>query len=304
METTLVVMAAGMGSRFGGLKQVEPIGFHGESIADFSIYDARKVGFSKVVFVIKREIEEIFKEKVFNRIAKNIDAECVFQEIENIPAGFDYTNRTKPWGTGQAIICCRNAIKGNFAVVNADDFYGFGAFEQLQKFLTDPVNAPDTARYCMAGYKLGKTLTENGTVARGICIADDENYLTKIDEMTKIHPIGNKIVNDNEDSTYTELHPDAIASMNAWGFTRRVFAELEEGFAEFLTGIGGDPKAEYFLSYAVGEMLAKKSAAVKVLPCDERWYGFTYKEDLETVKDALRGMIDEGKYPENLWNGA
>ena len=298
---TLVVMAAGMGSRFGGLKQIESIGEYGESIADYSIFDARRAGFTKVVFVIKREIEEVFREKVFDRISKNIESEMVFQEIDDIPAGFDSSGRMKPWGTGHAIICCKKNIEGNFAVVNADDFYGYGAFLGLSGFLTDPENTPDTARYCMAGYRLDRTLTENGTVARGICVADENGYLTSVEELTKIKPLGDKIVNVNDDSSLTELDPGAISSMNAWGFTRRVFGELEEGFGEFLRDKKNDPKAEYYLSYAVGDMLFNKKAAVKVLPCEEKWYGFTYREDLGTVKNAIREMINDGKYPKNLW---
>jgi len=304
METTLVVMAAGMGSRFGGLKQIEPVGFRGESIADYSIYDAKKAGFTKVVFVIKREIEDVFREKVYGRIAKQIDAEIAFQELSDIPAGFGYDGRTKPWGTGQAILCCKNAIIGNFSVVNADDFYGYGAFKQMRTFLSAPENAPDTARYCMAGYRLDMTLTENGTVARGICVADGDGCLTKIEELTKIRPMDGVIVNAEGDPPYRKLAPDAIASMNAWGFTRRVFDDLENGFVDFLRANKDDSKAEYYLSYAVGEMLKQKICAVKVLPCGERWYGFTYREDLATVKAALREMINEGKYPEDLWNGA
>ena len=301
MDITLVVMAAGMGSRFGGLKQLEPVGLSGESIADFSVYDARKAGFNKVVFVIKKEIEEVFRESVFDRIANCMDAEYVFQEIEDIPKGFDPSNRVKPWGTGHAVICCRNTVKGNFTVLNADDFYGYKSFAHFYKFLADPNNHPDTFHYCMVGYELDKTLTENGTVARGLCAVDENGYLTGIDELIKIEPAGGKIINTYDDSTIRELQPKDIVSMNAWGFTQKIFDQLDEGFLDFLKNNLTNPKAEYYLPVAVGGILLKKTAKVKVLPCDEKWYGFTYKGDLDIVKAAIREMIKEGKYPENLW---
>jgi len=303
MDCTLVVMAAGMGSRFGGLKQIEPIGLNGESIADYSIYDAKTAGFTKVVFVIKREIDDIFREKVFERIAAHMDAECVYQEISAVPDGYGFTGRAKPWGTGHAILCCKKAVNGNFAVVNADDFYGKNAFVQLHSYLTDPKNPPEAPHYCMVGYKLDRTLTENGTVARGICDVDENGILQKIVECTKIRSDGDKIVNLNDDGSFLTLDPKSTASMNAWGFTGRVFEELNEGFLEFLNASQNNPKAEFYLSYAVGNMLEQKKCIVAALPCDEKWYGFTYKEDLETVKAAIRGMIKEGKYPTDLWNG-
>ena len=301
MELSLVVMAAGMGSRFGGLKQIEPVGMHGESIADFSVYDAKRAGFSKVVFVIKREIEEVFREKVFGKIAKHMDAACVFQEIDDIPAEFGPISREKPWGTGQAILCCRDEVKGSFAVINADDFYGSRSYRQLHDFLADPKNGPETAHYCMVGYELGKTLTEHGTVSRGLCTVDEQGYLTKVEELRKIKRDENGIHNANDDSTTTALKPGDTVSMNAWGFTPRVFDQLEEGFVHFLRGQRHDPKAEYYMQLTISGMLAEKRATVEVLPSDEQWYGVTYKEDLEAVRLAVRGMIGEGRYPERLW---
>lgn len=288
-NATLVVMAAGMGSRFGGLKQMEPISRDGRVLLDFSVYDAKKAGFNKIVFVIKEAIAEDFINIVGKRIEKIIDVRYVYQELYKLPEGFTCPEtREKPWGTAHAILCCKDAVKEPFAVVNADDFYGRSAFKAIYDELTS-----DSDDYCMAGFRLKNTLTENGTVARGVCVTKD-GYLESVTERTKI----NKDCQFTEDdgATWTDLSPDTLVSMNLWGFRPDLFTYLEKGFTEFLKENINEPKKEYFLPLIVTELIENNIKKVKVLPAEDKWYGVTYKEDKPQVVAAIEEMIDKGLY--------
>ncbi len=288
-DITLVVMAAGMGSRFGSLKQIEPIGRNGEVILDFSVYDAIKAGFTKVVFVIKKAIEKDFKEIVGNKISKKIKVEYAFQEIDDLPEGFTAPkDREKPWGTAQAILCCKNLVKEPFAVVNADDFYGLGAFQKTAEYLQNEEN-----NYCMVGFRLINTLTENGHVSRGVCITDENNHLTSITERTKI--IDCKFTED-DGKTWEALSPDTVVSMNLWGFMPDIFGYIEQGFKEFLKEKINVPKSEYYLPSVVATLIENNTKNVDVLVAEDKWYGVTYKEDKESVMNAIGKMMDNGQY--------
>lgn len=286
-DATLVVMAAGMGSRFGGLKQIEPIGPGGQAIIDFSVYDAVAAGFNKVVFIIKHEIEKEFKEIVGSRIEKMIDVEYAFQELDMLPNGFVCPkDRQKPWGTAHAIYCCRDIVKTPFAVINADDYYGKSAYKKIYEHLKK-----QKGDYCMVGFRLENTLTENGTVSRGIC--DVENGILKsVTERTKI--IDCKYTED--DKNWTELPRDCIVSMNMWGFTPDIFAHIENDLNEFFKEKINLPKVEYYLPKIVSNVIERGIKDVSVLVAEDRWYGVTYKEDKDSVVNALSKKIDNGEY--------
>lgn len=275
-DTTLLVMAAGMGSRFGGLKQIAPVGRNGEIILDFSVFDAVRSGFSKTVFIIKKAIEEDFREAVGKRIERLCNVEYVFQETDKLPAGYSFPLREKPWGTGHAILCARDAVKTPFAVINADDFYGRGAFETIGRHLASGGGT------CMVGYKLGNTLTENGTVSRGVC--EVENGLLK------------GVVEHTALDKNSGIPLSSIVSMNMWGFLPSIFDELEKQFGEFLNNLSDEKKQEFFIPSVVDRMIKEQGESVSVLPCDERWYGVTYKEDTQTVCAAVNEMLDKGMY--------
>ena len=287
-HATLVVMAAGMGSRFGGLKQLEPIGKNGEVILDFSVYDAIEAGFDKVVFVIKHEIEEDFKRIVGDRIAKKVKVEYAFQEIADLPAGFTAPpERTKPWGTTQAILCCKDLVNEPFIVVNADDYYGKTAFAKMYNYLKQ-----DTGDYCMVGFRLANTLTENGTVSRGVCETEN-GFLTYIEERTKIDA-NCRYTTDGEN--WIQMEPDTVVSMNMWGFTPDIFGYLEENFINFLKEKLNVPKSECFLPMAVAELIENNVKKVAVLVAEDKWYGVTYKEDKDAVVAAVSAMEQQGLY--------
>lgn len=287
-DITLVVMAAGMGSRFGGLKQIEPIGPNGEVLLDFSVYDAVKAGFTKVVFVIKHAIEKDFKEMVGKRIANRVKVEYVFQETDKLPDGYTCPkDREKPWGTAHAILCCKDAVKEPFAVVNADDYYGRSAFQQMADFLN--TDSPD---YAMVGFRLANTLTENGYVSRGVCEIEN-GVLKTVTERTKI--VDCKYTED-DGTTWTELPADTVVSMNLWGFRPDVFAYIETGFKKFLDEKINVPKSEYYLPSVVSERIEKGEKQVRVLVAEEKWYGVTYKEDKQVVVDAITKMMNNGFY--------
>lgn len=287
-DVTLVVMAAGMGSRFGGLKQMEPISEDGRVLLDFSAYDAVKAGFTKIVFVIKQAIAEDFISIVGKRIEKMIKVEYVYQELDKLPAGFTCPEgREKPWGTAHAILCCKDAVNEPFAVVNADDYYGRTAFEKIYKELTE--NDDD---YCMAGFRLKNTLTENGTVSRGVCCVVD-GYLESVTERTKIMDC--KYTEDGGE-TWTELDPDTLVSMNLWGFKPDVFGHIENGFIDFLKEKIDVPKSEYYLPTVVSQLMERGEKRVRVIPAEDKWYGVTYKEDKENVVKAISEMIAQGMY--------
>lgn len=275
-KSTLVVMAAGMGSRFGGLKQLAPVGPKGEIILDFSVYDAVRAGFDKTVFIIKKAIEKDFREVVGKRIEKLCDVEYVFQEVDALPAGYSFEGREKPWGTGHAVLCAKDKVSAPFAVINADDFYGRGAFEAIGSHLG---NGGGT---CMVGYKLGNTLTENGTVSRGVC--DVEGGLLK------------SVVEHTALDRSSSIPMDTIVSMNLWGFQPTIFEEIEKQFKEFLDNVSDTKKQEFYIPSVVDTMIKKYGEQVKVLPTDERWYGVTYKEDTESVRSAIARMVEDGIY--------
>lgn len=285
---TLVVMAAGMGSRFGGLKQLEPIGENGEALLDYSVYDAVKAGFNKVVFVIKHAIEKEFKEIVGSRIEKRVRVEYVFQENDKLPNGFTCPNdRVKPWGTAHAILCCKEVVKEPFAVINADDYYGKSAFVKIAEFLKS-----GTDDYCMVGFRLKNTLTENGYVSRGVC--ETENGILKtVTERTKI--VDCKYTED-DGKNWTALNPDSIVSMNLWGFQPDIFSHIESGFVKFLEQNINTPKSEYYLPSVVSGLIESGEKQVKVLVAEDKWYGVTYKEDKEDVVAAIKEMTDGGLY--------
>ncbi len=286
---TLVVMAAGMGSRFGGLKQLEPIYGEDKVLLDFSVYDAIEAGFDKVVFVIKHEIEDDFKRLVGERIEKRVKVEYVFQEISDLPSPFVApADRQKPWGTAQAILACRDVIAEPFAVVNADDYYGKDAFYKMANFLIENEND-----YAMIGYRLANTLTENGYVSRGVCRVED-GYLAEITERTKIDS-SCRYTEDGE--SYVTLAPDTTVSMNLWGLRPDVFAYIEEGFVAFLSEKLNTPKSEYYLPLVVSELIERDIHRVRVLVAEDKWYGVTYKEDKAGVVEAIGNMVKMGKYP-------
>ena len=287
-DITLVVMAAGMGSRFGGLKQLEPITEDGQVLLDFSVYDAKMAGFTKVIFVIKHEIEEDFKRLVGNRISKTIKTEYVFQELDKLPSGFELpADRTKPWGTSHAILCCKDVINEPFAVVNADDFYGRSAFEKMAKALQE-----ENDDYYMVGFRLANTLTENGTVSRGVCEMEN-GKLVKVVERTKIADCK---YTEDDGETWVPLAADTVVSMNLWGFKTDLFEYLEKGFVDFLKEKINVPKSEYLLPYTVTDIMKEQGKEVKVLVAEDKWYGVTYKEDKPKVVEAISGMIDRGIY--------
>ncbi len=303
-KPVLVVMAAGMGSRYGGLKQIDPVDEYGNIIMDFSIYDAVEAGFEKVVFIIKKAIEKEFMEHIGKRMEKHIQVEYVYQELDKIPAGFQIPEgRVKPWGTGHAILCCKDVIDGPFAVVNADDYYGKSAFKEIYNQLMAKAD-DDKYQYTVVGYQLYNTLTENGHVARGVCTISPEGKLVDIEERTRIEKKGDGAAFTEDDgATWTELGENTIVSMNMWGFTNSILGELDQRFAAFLEkGLKENPlKCEYFLPFVVDELLKENKAEVTVLKSVDRWYGVTYKEDKQMVVDAIRRLKDQGYYPEKVW---
>ncbi len=304
-EPILVIMAAGMGSRYGGLKQIDPVDPQGHIIMDYSIYDAMKAGFKKFVFVIKHVIEEDFKNAIGNRIAEQAEVHYVFQELDKIPEGVIEipADRVKPWGTGHAILCCKDVLDAPFAVINADDFYGRESFETLYNFLTGDVET-DPMKISMVGYILENTLTENGHVARGVCQVSEEGYLQKTDERTMIQKIdGQAHYSEDGGETFVPVSNTAPVSMNMWGFPLAYLKALEEKFPIFLKEtVEKNPlKGEFYLPVVVDELLKEERATVKVLNCDAKWFGVTYKEDKPMVEASIQALKDAGVYPEKLW---
>lgn len=301
----LIIMAAGMGSRYGGLKQIDPVDEQGHIIMDFSIYDAVKAGFEKVIFIIKKELEQDFKEKIGNRMEKRIAVEYVYQDIANLPDGFAVPEgRVKPWGTAHAVLSCLSAVDGPFAVINADDYYGQQAFQMIYDFLVSHDDT-DKLQYTMVGYLLKNTMTENGHVARGVCRMDGGGKLTEITERVRIeNHEGGMAYTEDDGATWTFLPEDTIVSMNMWGFSKSMMVEIQNRFADFLNrNLEKNPlKCEYFLPFVVDELIQEKKAEVTVLESKDRWYGVTYKEDKPTVVKAIQALKDQGLYPQNLWD--
>lgn len=300
-ETTLVIMAAGMGSRFGGIKQLEPVGPNGEIIMDYSIYDALEAGFNKIVFIIRKDLEKDFREVIGNRIEKIAKVEYVFQELDDIPEGFTRpSERTKPWGTGQAVLCCKPVVKEPFAVINADDYYGKEAFGIIYRFLNE--NSTTDNQYCMAGFILGNTLSENGAVTRGICKVNEAGMLEDIVETSGIIPAGNHAEAKDDYGNNISIDLNSVASMNMWGFKPSLFDFLEKGFVEFMKGLQKDDiKKEYLLPTVVGDLVMGGNTSVSVLKSHDRWFGVTYKEDKDVVVNSIKALIEKGEYPAKLF---
>ena len=295
-KPTLLILAAGMGSRYGGLKQIDPVGPNGETIIDYSIYDALRTGFGKLVFVIRHDFEKAFKETVGVRFEKRVPVEYVYQELDKLPPGFSVpAGRTKPWGTTHAILQAENAIHEPFAAINADDFYGREAYQVLARHLTS--GTPD---YAMVGFILRNTLSEHGTVARGVSRVDGNNYLTSIVEMLKIEADGGGAKNTGPDGTITRLTGDEAVSMNFWGFTPAVFGQLRAQFTAFLKKSGQEEKSECYIPATVGELVTGGEAKVKVLRTNDSWFGVTYREDRPRVVESVSKLISGGVYPQKL----
>ncbi|MCD8046367.1 MAG: nucleotidyltransferase [Clostridiales bacterium] len=300
----LVVMAAGMGSRYGGLKQIDPVGSHGEVIMDYSLYDARRAGFEKVIFIIKHSFEDLFKEKIGNHISEYMDVAYAFQDLDDLPKGYSVPEgREKPWGTCHAILSARRLINAPFAVINADDYYGTQCFRLIYDYLCSHQD-DEQYRYCMVGYRLKNTVTANGSVARGVCTADSEGNLTRVVERTKIAQYDGGIrFTEDDGATWTEIDGDIIVSMNLWGFSESFIKEAEARFPAFLDeALAANPlKGEYFLPSVVTQLLDERKATVQILPCPDKWYGVTYREDKPDVVKALADMTAAGQYPAPLW---
>lgn len=299
---TLVIMAAGMGSRFGGLKQIEPIDEYGNFIIDYSIYDAIKEGFKKVVFIIKKENYDIFRDTVGKRVEKYIDVEYVFQELDKLPYGYSVPeDRVKPWGTGHAILCCKDVVKENFAIINSDDFYGRDAFKVIAEFLRNVKEEKSINEYAMAGYKVKNTLTENGAVKRGICQVKD-GYLTKLIESNIEKKDGKLIATPLEGGEEFEVSEEDTVSMNMFGFTPKMFDYLEKRFPEFLDEHKDNlTKCEYLIPTIIFEEINSGNAKVEVLKTDAVWQGITYREDKDKVVKEIKKLVDSGEYPLGIW---
>ncbi len=279
-----------MGSRYGGLKQIDPVGPGGETVLDYAVFDARRAGFDRVVFVIRRDFEALFREKIGARYAGRMAVDYVFQALDALPAGFAApAGREKPWGTGHAVWCAREAVAGNFAVINADDFYGADSFARLAQFL----GGASGGRFAMVGFRLANTLSEHGTVARGVCGVAADGTLQSIVEQTGIAP-----ADVGAGGAYSG---DEIVSMNCWGFTPALFAGLDAQFRQFLAARGGEPKAEFYLPAAVSALIAGGEATARVLPTESAWFGVTYREDKPRVEAAIAGLVAAGRYPGKLW---
>ncbi len=299
MKPTLLVLAAGMGSRYGSLKQIDKFGPSGETIIDYSIYDALRAGFGKIVFVIRRNIEQEFKESFANKFADKIDIDYALQELDVLPEGISVPEeRTKPWGTGHAVLVAAEKINEPFAVINADDFYGAKSFEIIAKYLS---NLEKQTQHCMVGYKLSNTLSEYGYVSRGICQKDENDNLTTITERTHISTKGDKIIFEDENGE-TELKEDDIASMNLMGFSAEALKYFKSDFEDFIKENSKNLKSEFYLPSVVNNIITKKRGTVKVINTPEKWFGVTYKEDKKVAIKRLKELVEEGIYPANLWN--
>jgi hypothetical protein len=304
-ETALVIMAAGIGSRYGaGIKQLAKVGPSGEIIIDYSIHDALKAGFNKIIFIIRKDIEEEFREVIGKRIEKIAPVDYVYQEMNDLPEGYETPEgRKKPWGTAQAVWAAREVIDCPFAVINADDFYGAGSFKALHEYLTNEMSENEEEYdYCMAGYILGNTLSESGTVARGVCSQNEDGYLRSVTETYKIGRKEGKVTGEDGDGRERELDEKSLVSMNMWGLKPNIIKVLGEGFPKFLDSLKADDiKSEYLLPVVIDGLIQGGLAKVKVLPIEDKWYGVTYQEDRQYVADAIRRMVDDKVYGEKLF---
>ena len=302
-KPVLVIMAAGMGSRYGGLKQIDPVDEQGHVIIDFSIYDAIRAGFEKIVFIIKKENETDFKETIGARVSKFAQVEYVYQELERLPEGFTVPEgRQKPWGTGHAILCCEDVIDGPFAVINSDDYYGPNGFKMLYDFLTTEVDG-DRYNYAMIGYIIENTLTDHGSVSRGVCETDGNNHLTVINERTNVIKKDDHAAYSEDKVTWVDIPKGTTVSMNMWGFTESIMDVLKDGFAKFMREEVPDNlmKSEYFIPKVVGKLVTEGKADVTILTSEDKWFGVTYKEDKEHVVNAVKKLKEDGVYPTELW---
>ena len=293
-------MAAGMGSRYGGLKQIDPMGPAGETILDYSVFDALRAGFGRVVFIIRPDFEEAFRSQVTVKFQNRVEVDYAFQTLDKLPAGFRVPEgREKPWGTTHAILCAREQIRGPFAVINADDFYGRDSFSVLHAYLAQlPLDSP---AYAMVGFTLKNTLSAHGTVARGVCKTDAQGFLTEIEEMLKISTGAEGIFNTREDGSLATLSGNEPVSMNMWGFSPYLFSQLDHLFHEFLSAHGGELKSECYIPLSVGELVRRKEATCKVLPTSSTWFGVTYREDKPVVQSSIAALASAGQYPQKLW---
>ncbi|MBQ7679996.1 MAG: nucleotidyltransferase [Butyrivibrio sp.] len=306
MKPTLVILAAGMGSRYGGLKQIDPIDAAGHKIIDFSIYDAMRAGFGKVVFVIKKEHEGDFRSCIGDAVSRHMEVAYVHQDMEKIPADVRIPEgRVKPWGTAHAVLCCRDEVHEPFAVINADDYYGVHAYRLLADFLAAPqAQEPGQLPFCMVGYELANTLTDNGSVARGCCRRNEAGYLTQIEELTRIEKRPNGAAFTTDDgTTWNDIPLDTLVSMNMWGFQPELFGKLDQAVTRFFAEemMQNPLKSECYIPLEVGRLVRAGRASVKVLPSTDRWFGVTYKEDKPNVMASIQALKDEGVYPERLW---
>lgn len=300
MKPTLVVMAAGVGSRYGGLKQIDPVGPAGEIMLDYSVYDARRAGFGRVVFIIRRDIEQAFREAVGSHFEGRIPVEYVFQELTDLPPGFSAPpDRVKPWGTAHALFACRRLVREPFAVINADDFYGARSYERLARYLESL--APADTRYAMVGFKLVNTLSEHGSVTRGMCEMSPDGILRRIVERFTVEKTGAGARYQDEQDRWVPLRGDEIASMNMFGFTPTLFEFLAAKFPAFLKGSAGQPKAEFLIPAVADELIREGAASLRVIETPESWFGVTYKEDKPRVMAGIRRQIEAGVYPPRLW---
>ena len=301
MKPTLVILAAGMGSRYGGLKQVDPVGPSGETIMDYSVFDAVRAGFDRVVFVIRRDFEEVFRTTIGAKYAGAVPVDYAFQSVDDLPPGFTVpAERAKPWGTAHAIRAARGVVQAPFAAINADDFYGRDAFQRLAEFLTQP-RAAARPRFAMVGYRLGQTLSEHGSVARGVCDVDAAGRLVTVTEMTKIVRVAGGAENREDPARPVALTGAERVSMNLWGFTPGLFTALEARFPAWLAAHAQNPKAEWYIPFVVDELVGEGAAEVQVLPTESAWFGVTYREDKPLVVAAVQRLVQAGEYPAKLW---
>jgi len=301
MRTTLLILAAGMGSRYGGMKQVDPFGPSGETITDYSIYDALHAGFDRFVFVISPQMEEDFKNNYVKKFPSDLEVDYVIQSIDNLPDGFLLPpDRVKPWGTAHAVLMAKDVIKEPFAVINADDYYGRKSYKIMQHFLT-LVEKTGKGHYCMVGFELQKTVSKHGSVARGVCQVDEQGYLEGMVERIKIYIKDGNIVFEDSDGSVIPLDPMSTVSMNLFGFTPDFFPLAEDNFRVFLRENLDNPKAEFFIPYVVDNLLKADIAKMSVLQTPESWFGVTYQEDKPKVLAAIQKLVDDGTYPESLW---
>jgi dTDP-glucose pyrophosphorylase len=301
MKPTLLVLAAGMGSRYGSLKQIDPVGPSGETIIDYSIYDAIRAGFGKVVFIIRKSFEEDFKNIFISKLQPHIQVEYVFQEIDKLPEGLTASpDRTKPWGTAHAVLMAKDTIHEPFAVINGDDFYGSGAFQTMAEYLNSLTTETQT-QYSLVGYQVGNTMSDYGSVSRGICQEDENEFLVSVTERTNIQYVDGKIAYNESDGKSVFLNSETLVSMNFWGFTPEYFKQTEALFSDFVKANSDSLKAEFYIPYAIDILINNSSASVKVLRSDAKWFGVTYKEDKPLVIEKLAQLIKAGVYPAKLW---